>query len=374
MLRKSDDGKIRVLSLSYGKDSIATIRVCEILGYPLDRIVTADVWATQDIPADLPPMWEFKKKADEIIFDRWGIRVEHLCAMQRERAKSRRERLSYNDYFYGERQKGKRSGQTIGFPLQRKPWCNKLKTEKIDILGYILSTAYPKEQDGYAGGVLQEARTTFGFPMRQGQWCTGKLKARVLDKNIRFPDYSRELVQQQPQTGGSTVSLAREQGWDGAGNSSHPSFSNSPQSRRADKNSVIQYLGIAADEPLRIARHIVKPNIVLPLVDIGWDEALCGLEAKYMGLLSPTYETGTRDGCWFCHNQGVNQLRNLRHNYPDLWALLMKWDLDSPVTFHADGHTVHDFDRRFEAEDRGDILPDERFQWDMLEYPQTRLF
>ena len=84
-----DDGKVRVLSLSYGKDSIATIRACELLGYPLDRIVTADVWATKDIPADLPPMWEFKKKADEIIFERWGIRVEHLCAMQRERETDR---------------------------------------------------------------------------------------------------------------------------------------------------------------------------------------------------------------------------------------------------------------------------------------------
>ena len=117
-----------------------------------------------------------------------------------------------------------------------------------------------------------------------------------------------------------------------------------------------------------------KKDMVMPLVQIGWDEALCGLEATYLDMLSPTYTTSMRDGCWFCHNQGVGQLRNLRKSYPDLWALLMKWDNDSPVTFHADGHTVHDFDKRFELEDEGLIDPNEKFRWSMLENQQMRLF
>ena len=108
--------------------------------------------------------------------------------------------------------------------------------------------------------------------------------------------------------------------------------------------------------------------MVLPLVQIGWDEALCGLEATYMGMLSPTYTDGKlRDGCWFCHNQNVDSLRRLRHDYPELWALLMKWDLDSPVTFHADGRTVHDFDLRFQMEDEGLIDRQKPFFWKMLD-------
>lgn len=111
-----------------------------------------------------------------------------------------------------------------------------------------------------------------------------------------------------------------------------------------------------------------KPDKVLPLVQIGWDEALCGLEAQYMDMLSPTYSDGQcRDGCWFCHNQSVASLRLLRRNHPDLWALLMKWDSDSPVTFHADGRTVHDFDRRFQLEDEGLIDPKKPFFWRMLD-------
>ena len=87
-----------------------------------------------------------------------------------------------------------------------------------------------------------------------------------------------------------------------------------------------------------------------------------------MDMLAPTYtDSQLRDGCWFCHNQGIGQLRNLRKNYPELWALLMKWDSDSPVTFKADGHTVHDFDKRFALEDAGLISPDDRFMWRMID-------
>lgn len=49
----------------------------------------------------------------------------------------------------------------------------------------------------------------------------------------------------------------------------------------------------------------------------------------------------------------------------------MKWDLDSPVSFHADGHTVHDFDRRFELEDAG-LVSTEKFRWvDLKEHQVT---
>jgi len=71
-----------VLSLSYGKDSLACLFAIKLLGWPLDRIVHAEVWATDDIPADPPPMVEFKAKADKIIKEMFGIEVEHLCAVR----------------------------------------------------------------------------------------------------------------------------------------------------------------------------------------------------------------------------------------------------------------------------------------------------
>lgn len=88
---KREPNTVYVLSLSYGKDSLACLDAIQKLGYPLDRIIHAEVWATKDIPADLPPMVEFKRKADEIILQRYGIVVEHFCATKRRE----RERADY---------------------------------------------------------------------------------------------------------------------------------------------------------------------------------------------------------------------------------------------------------------------------------------
>ena len=78
-----------ILSLSYGKDSLACLEACKQLGYPIDRVVHAEVWATDTIPADLPPMVEFKAKADAIIKERYGLTVEHICAtVKRERERN----------------------------------------------------------------------------------------------------------------------------------------------------------------------------------------------------------------------------------------------------------------------------------------------
>lgn len=103
--------------MSYGKDSLACLFAVEQLGWPLDRIVHAEVWATDDIPADLPPMVEFKAKADRIIKERWGIEVEHVCAMRDG------EKLTYEKLFYRIPQRKRRGedarrkeGSILGFP------------------------------------------------------------------------------------------------------------------------------------------------------------------------------------------------------------------------------------------------------------------
>ena len=212
-----EEDTIYVLELSYGKDSLACLGAIEKLGLPLHRIVHKEVWATQDIPADLPPMVEFKAKADEIIYQRYGIKVEHICATKNG------DRRSYEDVFYQERKTHKNGGQ-----FQR-----------------------------------------YGFPMQKGNWCTSLLKTDV--------KVSKDISKKQ-----------------------------------------VSYLGIAADEPIRIKRHEGKKELMLPLVEIGWDEDYCGLWCKYNDLLSPIYTASSRGGCWFCHNQGVEQLRLLRKRYPNL--------------------------------------------------------
>lgn len=275
----TDDGLQYVLSLSYGKDSLACLGAIEKLGWPLDRIIHAEVWATDTIPADLPPMVEFKARADKIIKDRWGITVEHIKAKR-----------TFEQLFYRRKQDSKyetRNGNIYGWPMVKHPYCNSmLKMEAIN----------------RAKKVLQGQR-------------------------------------------------------------------------------VIQYIGIAADEPKRF--HNLTGKTKSPLVELGWEEQYCREWCLENGLLSPTYETSTRGGgCWFCVNQRIEQLRILRKAYPDLWALLLKWDednfteTDDRVYFGNHGHTLKEYEKRFQLEDEHLLDPDDKsFRWSMLNEPlQYRLF
>lgn len=247
-----------ILSLSYGKDSLACLGAIEQLGWPLDRIVHAEVWATDTIPADLPPMVEFKARADKIIKERWGVQVEHI-----------RSSCTYEQCFYH-----KRGNRTKYSPGENRGW-----------------------------------------PHMKGAWCQSDIKM--------------------------------------------------PPLKAIEKGGNIVYIGIAIDEPNRF--HNLTETKKSPLVEAGWTEADCRRWCEENDLLSPIYTTTARGGCWFCHNQSVGQLRLLRKNYPDLWKLMLKWDLDSPVSFKPDGHTVHDFDMRFDAEDKGLITPgDKSFRWEKL--------
>jgi len=112
----------------------------------------------------------------------------------------------------------------------------------------------------------------------------------------------------------------------------------------------ITYIGIASDEPNRF--HSLSDIKRSPLVEHDIGEAWCREWCEKNNLLSPIYTTATRGGCWFCHNQNAQQLRLLRQNYPEYWALMMKWDSDSPVTFKPNGMTIHDYDNMFQFEEQ----------------------
>lgn len=302
-----------VLSLSYGKDSLACLGAIEQLGWPLDRIVHAEVWATDTIPADLPPMVEFKKKADKIILERWGIEVEHVCAM-----------TTYEQLFY------------------KVPENRKLKNTSFE-------------------GKCR------GFPFQKGAWCQRDLKVSVLDQP-RKKNFQDDVFYKVRQRG---KHVGKFPGWPIIGNPEcQATLKRSILDKVKSKKDCIQYLGIAADESNRFGQLCDTKKS--PLVEADWTEADCRRWCEENDLLSPIYTTSARGGCWFCHNQGVGQLRLLRKNYPDLWALMLKWDLDSPVTFHSDGHTVHDFDRRFRLEDEGLVSPDERWSWSYLDAVQLK--
>lgn len=88
------------------------------------------------------------------------------------------------------------------------------------------------------------------------------------------------------------------------------------------KEEYIKYVGIAADEPKRLARMGEKQ--ISLLYKYGFTEDMArGLCERY-GLLSPTYEFTSRQGCWFCPNAKDEELKCLRKNHRELWDKLLE--------------------------------------------------
>ncbi len=88
-----------------------------------------------------------------------------------------------------------------------------------------------------------------------------------------------------------------------------------------DKASLIQYIGLAIDEPERLTR-LDKGKISL-LAKYGYTEEMARDKAAEYGLLSPCYGYSTRSGCWFCPNAGIGELLHLRNKHSALWNELL---------------------------------------------------
>lgn len=52
--------------------------------------------------------------------------------------------------------------------------------------------------------------------------------------------------------------------------------------------------------------------------------------------------------------------------------MMLSFDKDSPIPFRPDGHSVHDFDLRFQLEEVKLIPKDSTFRWKFLEPYRNR--
>lgn len=165
-----------ILSLSYGKNSLACLGAIERLGWPLDRIVHAEVWATDTIHADLPPMVEFKVKADKIIKERWGIEVEHI-----------RHPMSYEQIFYRPICRGPSKGNLKGWPLIKGGWCHHLK---------VMNRLSPKGAISYIGISADEPNRfhnlsdTKKSPLVEAGWTDADCRRWCEENDLLSPIYT----------------------------------------------------------------------------------------------------------------------------------------------------------------------------------------
>ena len=112
---------------------------------------------------------------------------------------------------------------------------------------------------------------------------------------------------------------------------------------------LVQYIGIATDEPKRLAR--LTDGRVSLLAKYGYTEAMATDLCKKYGLLSPIYEFSNRGGCWFCPNCRDGELRHLRKHHPDLWMRLLgledEGNLAGPIWNTLKMVSLHDKEEQF---------------------------
>lgn len=151
----------------------------------------------------------------------------------------------------------------------------------------------------------------YAYPSVFSRWCTKELKTNVINKYLR--DLTKDY-------------------------------------------DLIQYVGIAVDEPKR------KRDLNYPLIDWNMTEADC-LKCCYdRGFdWGGLYKIWGRVSCYCCPLQSPNDLRKLRDNRPELWQKLKEMDREINDRLEGQGHdkrlnfqytrSLTDIERRFEVED-----------------------
>ena len=182
------------------------------------------------------------------------------------------------------------------------PKAEKLLKDKFDITVRHLTYKrtfkeqfYTKKQRGKHIGDY------YGFPYVIGAWCNSRLKIEPIRNYLKNTD-----------------------------------------------DEVIQYVGIAYDEPKRYER-LNHDTHIAPLYDLKITEKEAIEICKKHNLLSPIYEDSFRAGCWFCPKQRLSQLKFLYKNHPELWTLLKDIEKDSHNTFKPNA-TLVELEERFKKE------------------------
>ena len=160
-----------VANTSRGKDSTAMLRAIEIMGWPLDMICAVDIWATQDIPAELPPMVAFKDDYDRKVFDWFGVPVTRLCATKRERERTAPE-CHTPTCFTLNWAEANSLAQSKDSPWSEAHGANILKPAKLTYEDIFYRKRKPKRERERE----RRERSIYGFPCVKGNWCNSDLK------------------------------------------------------------------------------------------------------------------------------------------------------------------------------------------------------
>ena len=111
-----------IVSLSFGKDSMALLLEMIKRKMPIDYVIYCDIRYNDELSADHPIMAEWIPNAEKILKDKFGVEVIHLHPSK-----------TFEEFFYSVKEKGKHKGDIYGYPYSVGSWCNdRLKLQPIN--------------------------------------------------------------------------------------------------------------------------------------------------------------------------------------------------------------------------------------------------
>lgn len=117
---------------------------------------------------------------------------------------------------------------------------------------------------------------------------------------------------------------------------------------------IIQYVGLCIDEPQRLeSMHKDKFKVSL-LEKYKYTEQMAKDLCIQYGLFSPCYELSKRGGCWFCPNAKIEEHKEIKALYPDVWDKFKNLEKTENVAhnkFNPFGMTIEEIDERIKWED-----------------------
>lgn len=121
----------------------------------------------------------------------------------------------------------------------------------------------------------------------------------------------------------------------------------------SENYDIIIYVGIAIDEPKRLAR-LEGTNKVSLLEKYGYTEAMAMGKCKEYNLVSPCYTDnwgGQRQGCWFCFNAPLLRYIHIRKDYPEYWQALRDLYYETDSLYFKYGLTLKDIEQKMDAKE-----------------------
>lgn len=126
--------------------------------------------------------------------------------------------------------------------------------------------------------------------------------------------------------------------------------------KKLTNEPIVQYIGIAIDEPKRLAR--LGEGKVSLLEKYGYTEQMAYDLCKKYDLLSPVYSTSNRGGCWFCPNRKTCEQIEFRKKYPELWEKLA-------ILAKTDNMVTKKFNRTRTFEELNEFLDKKEEEWNI---------